>query len=95
MENPMGEVVIFDKGKNLGFINIPGKGHGIEDPVCIGAEGLAVFIVGVGFKSSSLGGMGKTSQVAQGVFFLKGQKRFEFPGFFKIVIHWFSFVGPV
>jgi hypothetical protein len=49
----------------------------------------------MGFGSSSLGGMGKTGQVAQGVFFLKGQKRFELPGFFKIVIQWFRFGGPV
>ena len=68
----MGDVVVFYERKNLGFINIPGKGHGVEDPVCIGAEGLTVFIFSMGFVFSSLGGLGKTSQVTERVLFPKG-----------------------
>ena len=42
MEHPVGEVIVFDQGKNLGFVDVPGIGLGVEDAVGIHGKCLAV-----------------------------------------------------
>ena len=42
MQNPVGYVVIADHVENLGFINVPGIGPGMEDAVGINGKGLPV-----------------------------------------------------
>jgi hypothetical protein len=42
MQNPMGDMVIADHVKNLSFINVPGIGPGMENPIGINGKGLPV-----------------------------------------------------
>jgi hypothetical protein len=42
MQNPVGYMIIGDEGKDLGFVDIPGVGTGVEDPVGIEGKLLAI-----------------------------------------------------
>jgi hypothetical protein len=42
MQNPVGYMIIGNEGKDLGFVDIPGVGTGVEDPVGIEGELLAI-----------------------------------------------------
>ena len=53
----MGKMIIFDQGKNLSFIDVPGKGKGVKDSVCIRTKGLSIFIFTMLFLPAPQGGM--------------------------------------
>ena len=49
MEDPVGEMVVADEGKDLGLVNITGIGKGIEYAIGIKAERLAITVVFIYF----------------------------------------------
>ena len=86
MNDPVGQVVIVDQGKDLGFIDIPGKGKGIQNPVGICWKSLPVFVGCKFFIFTPEGGMAETSQGTKVLLLPWVQKGFEFPGFFEMII---------
>jgi hypothetical protein len=50
MQNPMGDVIVFDQIKNLGLVDIPGIGKGMQYPIRIKGKSLTVSVFGMGFR---------------------------------------------
>ena len=42
MQNAMGDVIVFDEVKHLGFVNVSGIGQGMQNPVRIQGKTLSV-----------------------------------------------------
>jgi hypothetical protein len=83
-------MIVSDQRKHLGFVDVPGEGQGVENPVSILAESLAVFVMGPFFRMPANGGPGRAGQGPQGFLLHCVQKALHVPGFFQAVIQ----VGP-
>jgi hypothetical protein len=86
VQDPVGEMIVSDQRKYLGFVNVAGERQGVENPVGILAERLAVFVVRPVFRMPPNRGPGRTGQGLQGILFDFVQKRLQIPGFFQAVI---------
>jgi hypothetical protein len=73
VEDPVGQVVVLYQGKDLGLVNVPGKGKGIQDPVRVRGKGLAVFGLGVFFLFSPYCAAGGAGQGGKDLLFLAVQ----------------------
>ena len=64
-------MIVFNQRKHLGFVNIPGKRKGVENPVSIRAEPLSVVVCCEAFGLSANGLITGTGQGTEAVFFSK------------------------
>ena len=82
MQDPVGEMVIVDQGKNLGFITVTGVGQRVENAVSISRKCKAVFGVRSSFRIPPDSISGKTGPVAKGLGFPLFKAGFQYPGCF-------------
>ena len=82
MQHPVGEMVIIDQGKNLGFITVTGVGQGIENAICICRKRKAVFGVRFFFRIPPDSVFGKTGPGAKNLGFPLFKAGFQCPGCF-------------